>query len=318
MTEERDCIVLGGGPAGLTAAIYLARFRRSVLLLDSGESRAEWIPRSHNHPAFPDGIPGPELLDRMRRQMARFGAERQAVTATALAPEPAGFRVEAGQRRWRARAVLLATGARDRVPPVTDLQRQMRLGLVRQCPICDAYEVRDRRILLIGAGRHAVEEALFLSTYSRDVTLAAPVEEPMPDAGQRRALARAGVALLAARVTALRGEDGAVRVALDDGGSARFDLAYAGMGIAPRTGLVATLGLALAPDGRVVTDAQQETSLAGLYAAGDVVTGLNQIAVAMAQGEIAATAIHNAARRAEGRSLSRPRGAGRRRDRPAD
>ena len=87
MTEERDCIVLGGGPAGLTAAIYLARFRRSVLLLDSGESRAEWIPRSHNHPAFPDGIPGAELLDRMRRQMASFGAERQAVTATALVPE---------------------------------------------------------------------------------------------------------------------------------------------------------------------------------------------------------------------------------------
>lgn len=124
-----------------------------MLLLDTGESRADWIPRSHNPPAFPDDIPGPGLLDRMRRQMARFGAERLGVTATALAPVQGRFRVTAGRRRWRARAVLLAIGARGRVPPVADLDRQVCLCLVRQCPICDAYEVTGRRILLIGAGR---------------------------------------------------------------------------------------------------------------------------------------------------------------------
>lgn len=226
MAAERDCIVLGGGPAGMTAAFYLARFRRRVILIDLGESRAQWIPRSHHHPAFPDGIPGPDLLDRMRRQMARFGA-----------------------------------------------------------------------------GRHAAEEPLFLRSYSPHVTLAAPAEGPLPDAGERRVLAQAGIALLDARVTAVRGEADAVRVDLDDGGSAGFDVACAGMGIAPRTGLADGLGLDLAADGRVVTDARQRTLLPGLCAAGDVVTGLNQIAVAMAQGEIAATAIHNAARRAEGLSL---------------
>ena len=308
MAEARDCIVIGGGPAGLTAAIYLARFRRRVLILDAGGSRAQWIPRSHNHPAFPDGIPGPELLDRMRRQAERYGAERVAATATALAPDGTGFRVSAGADRWRAPAVLLATGARDRVPPVADLHGQMRRGLIRQCPICDAWEVRGRRILLIGAGRHATEEALFLSGYSDAVTLATPEGGPPPDPAQRAALARAGVAVSGAEVARLRAAvpGGGVVAELSGGGEARFDVAYSGMGIAPQTGLAAGLGLDLAEDGRIVTDAHQQTAQPGLYAAGDVVTGLNQIAVAMAQGEIAATAIHNAARRAEGRSLARP------------
>lgn len=76
MNRECDCIVIGGGPAGMTAAIYLARFRRRFVLLDAGHSRAEWIPRSHNHPAYPDGISGPELLDQMRAQMGRRGTDR--------------------------------------------------------------------------------------------------------------------------------------------------------------------------------------------------------------------------------------------------
>src|ERR671938_1840853 len=83
-----DCLVVGGGPGGLSAAIYLARFRRRFLLLDAGESRCDWIPRSHNHPGFPDGIPGPELLERMRAQARRYGApiERDRVTALAALP----------------------------------------------------------------------------------------------------------------------------------------------------------------------------------------------------------------------------------------
>jgi thioredoxin reductase (NADPH) len=302
---QLDCIVIGGGPAGMTAAIFLARFRRDIVLLDSGDSRAQWIPRSHNHPAFPDGISGDELLDRMRTQMAGFGVQRIDACVTGLAQEGAGFRVEAERSGWVAPAVILATGAVDRLPAIDGARDHVRCGTIRQCPICDAYEVIGRRIAVLGSGRHAVEEALFLSAYSGDVTLAALGGEPGPDADERAALERAGVAVLDGLVREVTCEDGRVRLALGGGRVLYFDVAYSGMGIDPQTDLVTALVPRRAADGRLETDAHQETSVPGLYAAGDVVTGLNQIAVAMAQGEIAATAVHNAARRAEGRSLHR-------------
>ena len=304
MAELRDCIIVGGGPAGLTAAIFLARFRRHAVLLDAGESRAAWIPRTHNHPAFPEGIRGTDLLDRMRAQAAQFGAEIAPHRALRLSREGAGFRLDTDGPAFRAPAVLLATGATDRIPDIAGARDHVLHGTLRQCPICDAWEVTGRRIVVIGAGPHAVEQTLFLSTYSPHVTLAALRDDPPPTTDQRAALLRAGASILDTPVQSIACEDGAVTLDLGRKRTARFDVAYAGLGIVPQTDLVRPLHPRLAADGRIVTDAHQETSVPGLWAAGDVVTGLNQIAVAMAQGEIAATAIHNAARRAEGRSLA--------------
>jgi thioredoxin reductase (NADPH) len=295
---------VGGGPAGLTAAIFLARFRRRAVLLDTGESRAAWIPRTHNHPAFPDGIRGTDLLDRMRTQAAQFGAEHVPCRALGIAREGAGFRVHTDGPTFRAPAVLLATGAVDRIPEIAGARDHVLRGTIRQCPICDAFEVQGRRIAVIGAGPHAAEQALFLTAYSPHVTLAALRDDPPPTPARRAALIRAGADILDTPVLGIACEDGEVTLDLGRGRTARFDVAYTGLGIIPQTDLVRSLRPRLAADGRIETDAHQETSIPGLYAAGDVVTGLNQIAVAMAQGEIAATAIHNAARRAEGRSLA--------------
>ncbi len=282
----------------MTAAIYLARFRRSILLIDSGESRAAWIPRSHNHPAFPEGIPGVELLQRMRTQMQRFGVKRLATHATDVSHTGKGFRVALGKDCAFAPAVILATGAVDRLPELDGLHE---LGPLRQCPICDGYEAIDQRIIVFGTGRHGVEEALFLSTYSPHVTLAAVGD--VPDSLQRTALCRAGVTLLEHKIASVRRDRERIVVELTDAEPLCFDVAYSGMGISPQTGLVRQLAPKLGEDGRILTDDHQQTSIPGLYAAGDVVTGLNQLAVAMAQGELAATAIHNQARQAEGRSL---------------
>src|SRR5687768_8271186 len=111
-----DCCIIGAGPAGMTAAIFLARFRRSVVVLDDGASRAALIPRSHNHPAFPGGIQGEELLRRMRCQLRDLAVPIEAGTTRSIArAEGGGIRVGAS-RVWTARYVLLATGVRDRLP----------------------------------------------------------------------------------------------------------------------------------------------------------------------------------------------------------
>ena len=153
-TPELDCLIVGGGPAGLTAAIYLARFRRRAVLVDAGSSRAAWIPISHNHPGFPDGIAGEELLARMRAQAGRYGASILAGEIGRLERRADGFTATmADGSRLRARHVLLATGGEDQPPPMDlpTLGEAVGRGLLRYCPICDAYEARDRRIALVGA-----------------------------------------------------------------------------------------------------------------------------------------------------------------------
>jgi thioredoxin reductase (NADPH) len=117
-----DCVVVGGGPGGLTAAVYLARYLRDVVVLDDGRSRALWIARSHNCPGYPNGIPGPELLDRLRRQAVRYGAPILPGRAEALEGGDRGrFVAIRNQQTIVANAVLLATGAEDVQPPISDL-----------------------------------------------------------------------------------------------------------------------------------------------------------------------------------------------------
>ncbi|WP_159082432.1 NAD(P)/FAD-dependent oxidoreductase [Paragemmobacter aquarius] len=123
---EVDVVVVGAGPAGLTAAIYLARFRRRVLVVDAGESRARLIPRSHNHPAFPDGIRGVELLDRMHAQFAAYGRKPLRSVVGRVVPLGGTFRVETDRGVVEAQAVILAGGVRDRLAPVQGPRRWCR------------------------------------------------------------------------------------------------------------------------------------------------------------------------------------------------
>ena len=299
-----DCCIIGGGPAGLTAAIFLARFRRRFVLIDGGDSRASWIPRSHNHPGYPGGINGDELLARMRRQLDEFGGTRREDVVTAITREADGrLRVDTKGGTLLASNLILATGVRDRLPPTDDAVAHVRRGIIRQCPVCDAYEVRDQRIVVLGSGVCAAGEALFLRTYTHDitvVTLGVPLGIKGEDAARLRG---AGITIVEAPVRRLDCEAETVTVHFEDGGSLRFDAAYSGLGIEPTTGLGEMLGVELTEDRRFVTDAKQRTTQPGVYAAGDAVTGLNQIAVAMAQAEIAATDIHTALRRSEQLSL---------------
>ena len=271
-----DTIVLGAGPAGLTAATYLARFRRRVLVLGAGRSRASWIPESHNTPGFPDGVSGDELLRRLTEQAAQFGAEIRQTPASRLTRTKALFEVSTAERKVRAPTVLLATGVVDRMPRIAGLKAAVGRSLVRMCPICDAYEAIDKRVAVLGDGGLAQREAAFLRTYSQKVTV------------------------IGAKAGRLSFTETEVQWADPEGRFHTFDHLYLALGCEPQSTLAVSCGAQRDKEGNLVVDLHQMTSVDGLFSAGDVVRGLNQIAVAVGEAAIAATAIHNRLREAAG------------------
>lgn len=295
---DADVLIIGAGPAGLTAATYLGRFLRRVRVADGGEPRACWIPMSHNMPGFPAGIGGDDILKRMREQALEFGADIRPGRVERLMRDEDAFVAVIDGERISARAVLLATGVVDHHPDLPGVERAVQRSLVRICPICDAYEATDKAVAILGDSDKGAREAAFMRTYSDRVTL---IHVGPADALTKAdELARLGVEVIATPLERVQLEQDRV-TALGWGGRTRaFDLIYSALGTSPNAELAQGLGAHVAGDGRLEVDLHQTTSVAGLYAAGDVVRGLNQIAVATAEAAVAATAIHNALRRADG------------------
>lgn len=310
MNGVLDCVIVGGGPGGLTGAIYLGRFLRSFVVLDGGDARLDWIPVSHNHPGFPDGVPGSELLERMREQARRYGARIIPAEAVSAAADAEGvFTVTtADGGTFRGRTVLLATGVKDNEPPLPDIYGLVKRGLIRVCPICDGFEQQGKRVGVIGDGPKAVNEALFLQLYTRDLTvLHIGPPEALPQADRRRA-EDAGIVVVDAPVRSMAVTPGELACFdHEDGSVHRFDTVYAALGTTPRNDLAEALGAKLGDDERLFVDDHMMTSVPGLYAAGDLVRGLNQISIAQGEAAIAATAIHN---RCELPTEEEPDGAG--------
>lgn len=293
-----EILVVGAGPAGLTAATYLARFRRRVLVADGGDPRASWIPVSHNMPGFPDGISGDRILSRMREQAREYGATIAAGRVERLTRDDNGFVAELNGRTLAVRAVLLATGVIDHHPDLPGVERAIQRSLVRICPICDGYEAVDKAVAVIGNNDRGVGEAAFLRTYSNRVTL---IHTGEPGAlTKREALTRLDIALVETPIENVRIEGDRVTALGWGGRFEAFDLVYSALGTAANTTLSDGLNARVDGDGRLLVNLHQATSVPGLYAAGDVVRGLNQIAVATAEAAVAATDIHNHLRQADG------------------
>ena len=286
---ELDCIIVGGGPAGLTAATYLRRLHRHVVVFDDGRSRARWIPESHNCPGFPLGVSGTELLRRLRDQAAAYGATGRSSRVKTIRQVEGGWEAEADDGACSAPTILLATGVVDRLPSLAsgEPEEALRSGLLRSCALCDGFEATDHRLAVVGPLVRAAANARYMTTFSADVTVV-PIEEHadtavLPDTE--------GLTILPNLRSLVCRDDG---WDLTDaaGGTYRFDFVYAAMGAPARGELARQLGAELNDEGAVVTDDHMETSLPGLYAIGDVVTDLNQIAVAFGHAAIAASAIH--------------------------
>ncbi|MDY0747553.1 NAD(P)/FAD-dependent oxidoreductase [Paucibacter sp. R3-3] len=286
-----DCVVIGAGPAGLTAAIYLQRFHRRTLLVDAGRSRALKISRSRNCPGYPEGISGSGLLERLREQLGNFGGRllNDEVTALRAVDDDTFEIILRGQRDClRTHTVLLCTGVEDRLPRLPGTQQVCEADLLRHCPICDGYEHAGQSVGILGSSDHAVREADFLRGLGALVTVVPLEHGGGAPVAQALALGRSGI-----------------EVAMSDREVARFDVLYTALGVAPRSALAETLGVRLDEQRNIRVDAHCKTSVDGVYAAGDVVVGLDQLAVAFGHGAIAATAIHNALR-ARGLSAHSP------------
>ena len=290
-----DCIIIGAGPAGLTAAIYLARYHLDIRLFDCGTSRASWIPTSHNHAGFPDGINGNELLDRMREQAAKYGALREPKRVTRLARPDQCFTVTCGEEEYRARTVLLATGVVNNRPEGIEDQlhdEALSRGLIRYCPVCDGYEVTDKKVAVIGTGDHGTAEAQFIRTFTDDITLVSPEGDHELSDSCIKALDGAGIKRVSGPCGGFAIEKD--RIVFDTGdGRMAFDSLYPALGSVIRSGLAKACGAKVSEEGCIEVSDHLETSVDGLFAAGDVVVGLDQISHAMGQAGVASTAIRN-------------------------
>jgi len=295
-----DTLIIGGGPGGLTAAIYLRRFTRNVALVDKGNSRLRLIPVSHNYPGFPEGVPGHILLGNLTTQLQRYGG-------TVMPGEIVDLRIEDGlfvgdyvpegeqdAVPIRAHTALLATGVADVGLPVENWREAVAFGSVRLCPVCDGFDVIDKRIAVATAEVNPVGHALFMRTFSADVTLFERGLPSMLTDEDRHRLDAAGVRYVDSPLLSVT-LDASMKPVLhtEDGGDHEADVFYPMLGENARSSLAAKLGARTAQCDEIVVGDHQETTVPGLYAIGDVVVGLNQIAVATGQAARAAVRIHN-------------------------
>jgi thioredoxin reductase (NADPH) len=292
--QQVDCLIVGGGPAGLTAGIYLARYRRRAIIIDGGQSRASLIPVSHNFPGFPEGVTGPGLLQRLRAQVAHYQVQILAGIMVDLEKQQDIFTTTIGAQEIQANRVLLATGIADLGVESGVWNQAIRNGAIRLCPVCDGFETIDQKVAILACGRQAISHALFMRSYTSNLTLICGDADTTMGEAERATLAAAGIVLVDDPAPEIFiAESGAPVVRTSTGTEFSFDSVYPMFGAHPRSDLAVALGAGCDDDGNLLVDEHQQTSIPGLYAAGDVVSGLNQISVAAGQAAVAATAIHN-------------------------
>ncbi len=282
---EVDAVVVGGGPAGLAAASWLGRYRRSVVVLDSTEYRSGSVERSHGYLGRDPQTPV-ELIERGREEVLAYPTARIRL----------GVRVEAVSRNadglfevdgLLAHRLVLACGVRDDLPAVEGMDVHYGAG-VFHCPACDGYETRDRDIVALGWDPHLVGFSTTLLNWARSVTVVTNGIAFQGDEDCRAVLAGNGTELIEQNAVRLLGERGALEgLELGDGRVLPTSLVFFSIAHHPRTGLAESLGCALDDDGYVSVDREGQTSVDGVYAAGDLTPGLQLVQTAAASGAVA-------------------------------
>jgi thioredoxin reductase (NADPH) len=290
-TAVWECVIVGSGPAGLSAAVYMGRFRRRTLALDCGDGRWAYGQVNDNYLGFPAGVSAVRLRNLGRAQARRFGVVFRDAEVTAVHQGREGFRLVTRKGTVRARTVIWAAGVHDLWPEFAGARRLVGRHLF-WCIVCDGWRARDRRVLVLGENDHAASTTLQFLTYTRQVTLVTDPERGRLSWRARARLSAAGITLLTGRVRrVVASKKGIDRVVLGDGRVLEADLVFSLYGGTPRTDLLRGLDVALTRSGYVRIDDKNRTSHPRLFAAGDVSDKhSHQVASAVHEGATAAQA----------------------------
>jgi thioredoxin reductase len=286
-----DAIIVGGGPAGLTCAIFLGRYRRPVLIIDAGRPRNYATAGIHGFLGH-HGIAPSELLRRGREEAEAAGVELREGRVTKIEKVGDAFEVTADEV-LRARRIVLAYGVRDTLPDIPEIERFYGKS-VHHCPDCDGYEARDQRIGVIGWSKGSVALALKLLQWSNDVVVFAHGHEREWDDEEHSKLLAEQVDVKDETIVALEGSDGRVSAAvLSTGERVAVQRLFFNIHVERSTTLAEDLGCEVDPEKPdVKVNEHRETTVEGVYAIGDLVAGSQLAITAAADGAIAAIAIN--------------------------
>lgn len=287
-----DAVVVGGGPAGLSCGLWLARYRRNVCIFDTAEPRNEDAWAVHGFPGILDPTPT-ELRGRIRHQARSAGAALALDAVQEITGEKNAFEIttNAGDTH-QARRIVLAYGLRDYIPDVPGI-RSLYGTAVFHCADCDGPEAAGRSVAVIGHDRSAATLALLLRYWSDRVTLLPHDHELELDGEQRETLAAEGVGVRTGRVIRLNATDGVLRsVELEDGDALPAERIFFHLGSEPRCNLAEQLGCKQDEAGYIEVDRGQESSTAGVYAVGDITGPPHLASVAATDGVRAALSLH--------------------------
>jgi thioredoxin reductase len=297
-----DVVIVGGGPAGLSAALVLARCRRQVLVYDAGKPRNVASRALHGY-LTRDGVAPLEFLRLAREELRQYGIEPRASTVTGIACLTQGFRLtlEDGET-VSTRAVLLATGVQDQLPDVPGLQDCYGIT-VHHCPYCDGWEVRDKHLTVLGQGAAAAGLALSLKTWTRDVSVCTNGRARI-HSRHRQQLDEHRIAVYESVIERVDHVGGHVqRLLLADGSAVPCDAVFFSTGQRPQSDIPRQLGCELTRKGVVKTDHLGQTKIPGLYVAGDASRDVQFVVVAAAEGAKAAVAINKSLQARSGHAV---------------
>lgn len=292
--EIYDALVIGGGPAGLTAAIYLTRSLRSVALFDCDRpGRSDWEQVNRNYLGFPGGVSISELSKRGREQAEAFGAHFYNVEVTSLAKSGELFEATAGQETLTGRAVILATGVTDRWVEFPGYEEFIGRSM-HWCIVCDGYEMQGQRVLIVGDDAHAAVVAIQMARFTPRVTLLMRNAAPDLSGPMRQSLEECGIRVVIGEIATARAREPGYfeAVVLVGGEEIELDHLFSEQGADPNVALAESLAMDLTADGYIKADTEGRTSIAGIYAAGDVTRLFShQVLTAAHEGATAATTL---------------------------